>query len=91
MVAADDRQAIEPDPAPVDWVALGGMVAEALDVLGTEPPPPPPPPPDPDEDGVDWDALLVTAQTIDANLASVAMALDAAQSELAALRRVGRV
>ena len=59
----------------------------ALDVLGTEPPPPPPPPPpDPDEDGVDWDALLVTAQTIDANLASVAMALDAAQSELAALR-----
>jgi len=35
---------------------------------------------------VDWDALLVTAQTIDANLASVGMALDAAQSELAALQ-----
>jgi hypothetical protein len=49
-------------------------------------PPPPPPPPDPDEDVIDWDALIVTAQTIDANLASVAMALDAAQSELAALR-----
>jgi len=45
-----------------------------------------PPPPDPDEGGVDWDALLVTAQTIDANLASVGMALDAAQSELAALQ-----
>ena len=66
-------------------VALAGL--EALDAQGEPPPPPPPPPPpDPDEDGVDWDALLVTAQTIDANLASVAMALDAAQSELAALR-----
>ena len=63
-------------------VVDGRAVAGALEPEG----PPPPPPPDPDEDGVDWDALLVTAQTIDANLASVAMALDAAQSELAALR-----
>ena len=63
---------------------LADGVLGALQPLAGEPPVEPPP--DPDEDGVDWDALLVTAQTIDANLASVAMALDAAQSELAALR-----
>lgn len=31
----DDKQAAEPDPAPVDWVALGGMVAEALAQVAT--------------------------------------------------------
>lgn len=84
-------------PAPAHNVALdnyrpvaGGPVAlagiGALGPDGPNPPPPPPPPPPPDPDAVDWAALLVTARTIDANLANVGMALDAALSELAALR-----
>ena len=92
-VVVDDRQAIEPDPAPVDWVALGGMVAEALDVLGTEPPPPPPPPPDPPDepepplDTPDWATLLDHLDTAQATLATATLAAEDCAAELVAARQ----